>query len=277
MVPTFNGAAFVTETLASLAAQDYPALRVVVSDDASTDATADICAAFVSRDERFSMLRQPARLGWIGNSNALITRADGEYAFFAQHDDLFEPAYVSRTVAALAAQPGAVLAYSDTMSFAPDGRCTIQTAERTVRPGSRLQRGLRYVIGNDPDRWVPMRGLVRTEDLRRIGGLRAWRGREHEADGRFLFRLHLLGPFARVADVLCHKRLHPGSLHRSWPRSRSRVMAQRAAYVREVLDADLRLFERVTLLAAVGMNTTLAVLPSRLRRPANRMLARLAT
>jgi hypothetical protein len=54
-------------------------------------------------------------------------------------------------------------------------------------------------------------------------------------------------------------------------------MAQRAAYVREVLDADLRLFERVTLLAAVGMNTTLAVLPSRLRRPANRMLARLAT
>ncbi len=277
MVPTYNGAAFVAETLASLAAQEYPALQVLVSDDASTDATVAICAAFATSDDRFTLVRQPARLGWIGNSNALLARADAEYAFFATHDDLFDPAYVDRTLAALAARPDAVLAYTHTEAFTLDGQRVRMTAERTVRPGSRLQRGLRYITGDDPERWIPMRGLARTELLRRIGGLRAWRGREYDADGRFLFRVHLLGPFARVPEVLCHKRRHAGALHDSWPPRRTRYIVQRAAYAREVLDAELRPSERATLLAAVTLTTALATLSWRLRRRAYRMVARLAT
>ena len=276
MVPTYNGAAFLAETLASLATQTYPALRVLLSDDDSTDGTAAICASFAAADARFSVVRQPTRLGWIGNSNALLARADAEYAFFATHDDLFEPSYVARTMAALAERPGAVLGYADTMMFSDDGTRTRKTAERTVRPGTRVQRGLRYIVGGDMDRWIPMRGVARTTILRHVGGLRLWRGREYEADGRFLFRLHLLGPFARVADVLCHKRRHAAALHDSWPRRRARYVTQHAAYAREVLEADLHASERATLLAAVAAVTAVSALPWRLRWRSYRMLARLA-
>ena len=276
MVPTYNGEAFVAETLASLAAQTYPALRVLVSDDASTDGTAAICASVAGADPRFTLVRQPARLGWIGNSNALLARADAEYAFFATHDDLFAPTYVERTVAALAERPDAVLAYTDTVSFGADGESVRKTGERTVRPGTRVQRGLRYVVGGDNGRWIPMRGVARTAVLRGVGGLRAWRGREYEADGRFLFRLHLLGPFVRVAEALCHKRRHDGALHDSWPHRRVRYIAQHAAYAREVLDADLRPRERATLLAAVAAVTAVSALPWRLRWRSYHALARLA-
>ena len=272
LVPTYNGARFLTDTLASLAAQDYPALRVLVSDDGSSDETWDICEAFRKRDGRFTAVRQPARLGWIGNSNWLLARADGDYAFFAPHDDLFEPSYVSRMVVALAQRPDAVLAFAHTLNFEPDGSRTTRTAEQTVRPGGRVRRGLRYLGEGDTDRWTPFRGVVRAAALQDVGGLRpSWSG-EIDADGRWLFRLHLLGPFVRVPEVLCRKRRHPDSLHKSWARPKRTLVARRAAYAREVLAADLAVRERVALLAAVGVASALLCLPDRARAWADRWI-----
>ena len=275
LVPTYNGAAFVAATLASLAAQDHPALTVLVSDDASTDETHAICAAAAARDPRVTLLRQPTRLGWIGNSNTLLARADGDYAFFAPHDDLFAPTYVSQLLAALAARPDAVLAYADTVGIEPDGRESLRTAARVVQPGGRVRRGLAWVLVDTWDRWTPFRGLVRMAVLRRVGGLRPSRAGEPEADGRWLFRLNLLGPFVRVPEVLCWKRIHPTSLNRSWSRWRRVQLATRAAYVREVLAADLRPAERAALLAAIGAAIALRVLPWHLRSPIAGTLRRL--
>jgi len=71
MTPAYNGEAFLQRTLESLAAQTYPALRVLIADDASTDATADIAEAHVRRDSRFSLVRRSTNLGWTGNTNAM--------------------------------------------------------------------------------------------------------------------------------------------------------------------------------------------------------------
>ncbi len=115
-VATWNGEPFIKDALASLAAQTHPNLRVLVSDDASTDGTAAICEGFARSDPRFSFARQPERLGWIGNVNALLRAARGDYLFLVSHDDVVEPTYVARLVDALENRPAAVLAYSD-MAF----------------------------------------------------------------------------------------------------------------------------------------------------------------
>lgn len=113
LLPARNGEAFIEETLASLAAQTYGNLHVLIFDDASTDRTGAICEAFAAATPRTRYLRQPTRLGWIGNVNALLHAADGDYVFFAQHDDPLEPTYVERLVNALETHPRAVLAFAD--------------------------------------------------------------------------------------------------------------------------------------------------------------------
>jgi glycosyltransferase involved in cell wall biosynthesis len=276
MVPTYNGGKWLAETLASLAGQQYPELRVIVSDDASTDDTWAICETFAAQDSRFKIVRQPTRLGWIDNSNSLLELVDAEYAFFAPHDDWFDPAYVGRMIEALEAAPDAVLAFADTVLVANGEAVVTATAERTVEPASRVRRGLRYVLGDDWQRWMPFRGVVRTEALQRIGGLRTSSAGEFEADGRWLLRLHLLGRFVRVPEPLCRKLTHRGSLHRTWPTDRRSQLAQQAAYAREIVDAQLTGRERMALLAAVAAIAATWLLPQGVREPAQRKLALLA-
>ena len=55
MVAVFNGARFLAECLASLRAQDYPAVEIVVVDDGSTDDSAGIAERFAG----VRVLRRP--------------------------------------------------------------------------------------------------------------------------------------------------------------------------------------------------------------------------
>jgi len=70
LTPAYNAEAFLRRTLDSLATPTYPSLRVLIADDASTDATADIAEDYLRRDARFSLVRRTNNLGWTGNTNA---------------------------------------------------------------------------------------------------------------------------------------------------------------------------------------------------------------
>jgi GT2 family glycosyltransferase len=122
LVPAWRSAAFIQETLDSLAAQTYPSLQILISDDASPDNTAEICETFAARQKNARLIRQPKNLGWIGNVNALLREAAADYYFFAFHDDVLKPAYVERLVEALEGNPRAVISFSDMITEELDGR-----------------------------------------------------------------------------------------------------------------------------------------------------------
>jgi len=111
-VPVYNGAKYVRESLESIASQTYPNIEVVVSDNASTDATPDICAEFAARDRRFRHVRLPENIGGVPNHNHVFSLTRGKYFMWAAHDDLIAPSYVTRCVECLEVDPGAVLAYA---------------------------------------------------------------------------------------------------------------------------------------------------------------------
>jgi glycosyltransferase involved in cell wall biosynthesis len=251
LVPTYNGEAFVVETLSSLAAQDYGHLRVLVSDDCSTDATLGLSREVGADDARFEVTVQPRRLGWSANSNSLIAGAETDLVFFAFHDDRFEPSYVSRCVDALRADPGAVLAFADTLCHGRDG--TDRLFDHDVgASGDRVERARPYVVQSGDGRYMPIRGVVGTERLRRAGGLRhsALVG-ERQADGRLLFQVALLGRFTRVPEVLCHKWIVATSLAASWDYGAVTQAARVLSYVPEIRAAELSPSERRALLGAV--------------------------
>ena len=112
-LPAWRAAAFIGRTLDALAAQTYPNLDVLISDDASTDDTAAICERFAAEHARFRLVRQSATSGWIGNVNALLRAANGDYLLFAFHDDPSSRPTSRLRRPRLESESAAVMAFSD--------------------------------------------------------------------------------------------------------------------------------------------------------------------
>lgn len=227
IVPTYNGAAFIERTLASLAAQTWPNLEILIGDDASTDETLAVVRRFAEGRRDVRVLTRPANLGWLRNTNDLMNRARGEFLFFAFHDDVVEPGYVEELTRALLGRPDAVLAFSDMTVAEVDGTEQVAVFDGLAAARSAVARGL--VMAARPEKWwVPNRGVFRASAYRRVGGIHPNASGEFSADWTWLLHLALLGDFVRVPRVLCRKYYTKASLSKTWPH----VAAQRANLLR---------------------------------------------
>ncbi len=98
-LPTYNGAAYLPEAIASALAQTYPAIEIVLSDDGSTDDTVAIARASATRSAVPFTILTHDRYGMAGNWNACIGAARGQYVKFLFQDDLLAPECVAQMVA----------------------------------------------------------------------------------------------------------------------------------------------------------------------------------
>ncbi|MBI1785845.1 glycosyltransferase family 2 protein [Candidatus Sumerlaeota bacterium] len=243
LLPAWNAEEFIEATLRSLAAQTYPNLKILISDDASTDRTAEICARFAAADPRFELVRQERNLGWIGNVNALLASARGDDFFFAFHDDLIEPDYVATLVDALEQNPRAVTAFSDVRLTHAGGM--EETLDYPLLEGitDRVERG-RRVVKKLGHWWIPNRGVFRSWAAQRIGGLKRHRAGEFVADWPWLLHMSLLGESIRVPRVLCHKFYRKRSLSQGWEHSVFKWWAVALACAGEVRRSPLGTAEK---------------------------------
>ncbi|MBU3729551.1 MAG: glycosyltransferase family 2 protein [Phycisphaerales bacterium] len=251
LLPAYNAAAFIDETLQSLAAQTYPHFRVLISVDASDDDTAERCERFARGDARFSVVRQARRLGWIRNSCAALRRADTDLCFFMGHDDVVEPEYVDALVAALAGNPRAALAYPDVEASAHDGRCTIVAYPEIDGVAARLERG-RIALRRGGAWWATYRGIFRTAAAQRDQPLRRHLSGEFMADWPFLLHFALCGECVRVPRPLYRKRYRTSSLSPSWGYGPLQQVAVGLSCARTLMEADLTIRERMALLGALA-------------------------
>jgi len=233
LVPTYNGAAFISRTLDSLARQTWPRLEILVGDDRSTDDTLAIVREFAARHPHTRVLERTENLGWLRNSNDLMAHARGELMVFAFHDDVVAPTYVERLVEALHDRPTEVLSFSDMEVHEVDGRKARHGFDRLEGRATALQRGL--VMIRRPDNWwVPNRGLFRASAYRRVGGIHPNEQGEYSADWTWLLHLALLGEFVRVPELLSEKHCKRGTLSKQWPHDPVQLADLRQAGVAEI-------------------------------------------
>lgn len=100
IVPAFNSAWCVERTLASIAAQTYANLEVIVVNDGSTDDTASVVRSCIAGDARFRLVDQDNR-GLVGARNRGIEESRGAYVAPVDADDLWHPHYVATQVSTL--------------------------------------------------------------------------------------------------------------------------------------------------------------------------------
>jgi hypothetical protein len=95
-VPLYNGSAFLTETLRSVAAQTFQDYEVVIVDDNSTDDSVALVKQFMAADPRVKLFQPSQRAGSSGRSaNRCIGHARGEWIKLIHQDDVMAPECVS--------------------------------------------------------------------------------------------------------------------------------------------------------------------------------------
>ena len=100
-IPTFNRGADLIKTVQSVLRQDYPNLEIVISDNASTDRTSDVCREMALNDSRITYIRQSHNQGPTANFREVLARSSGDYFMWIGDDDRIDGSYVSLCLNAL--------------------------------------------------------------------------------------------------------------------------------------------------------------------------------
>ncbi len=99
-MPTYNGERYIAEAIQSALDQTYQDIELLVSDDCSTDLTAEIVHEFARRDKRIVYWRNESRLGLFPNYNECMTQCKGDLIKPFAQDDLLSPKAVELMVSA---------------------------------------------------------------------------------------------------------------------------------------------------------------------------------
>lgn len=199
-LPVYNGESHLAAAIASIRSQTYRNLDIIVSDNASTDATPRIVAAAMAEDDRIRYYRHERNLGPQANFNHGLMQRRGEFFMWAAHDDEKGPEFVAETVAALQRHQTASMACTWTTVVSRAG-------ERVHRPYSpaissdRLEERVQAFVADT--QCVAFYGLYRSTVLELIGPPANWL----DADRHYLFKAIVRGPFELVPRPLFRFRM----------------------------------------------------------------------
>jgi len=210
-LPVFNGERYLASAIASILAQDFADFELIVSDNASTDRTGEICREYARRDARVRYFRNARNLGAGPNYDRCFRLARGEYFKWAAHDDRLAPDYLSRAVAALDAAPEAVLC---TTGVAEIGSADeVQRVYRNVFPGIDSPRPARRLAAliHTRHECEDFFGLFRRAAL--LGS--SLHGTHSGSDRVLLAEMALRGPWTYVPEPLFLHREHEGRYTRA--------------------------------------------------------------
>ena len=210
----YNGEQYLAETIDSLLAQTFEDFELVISDNASTDATEEICRSYAERDPRIRYIRQAENIGAMENFNFLFSQARGRYFKWAAADDLVAPTFLARCIEVLDTRPDYVLCHTSTVTIGASG---MELPNDIIRSSGVAERGGAVKRRNAYPPWQRFRdvllgnsavmdfwGVFRTDVLRKTGLLRPVVGYEKV----LIAILSLYGRIAEIPEQLFAYRVH---------------------------------------------------------------------
>ena len=203
-LPVYNGENYLANSLDALLGQSYKDFELIISDNASTDGTADICRRYEKQDSRICYVRQPRNIGLTPNHNFVFQLSRGELFMWAAADDLYARSLLEYCVNALDEYPDLVLAHSWTATIDGAGNITESPEYPLATNSPNAPERFRSFLFGDTGA-SEQYGVIRAEILRQMAPLDSY----HHGDRILVSQLALTGRFHHTPDWLYFRRDYP--------------------------------------------------------------------
>jgi glycosyltransferase involved in cell wall biosynthesis len=200
-MPVYNEERYLERALQSLLSQSHKNFEVIISDNASTDRTRDICLAYAAKDPRVRYSRMNTNVGSILNFNHVFQLSNAPYFFWASGHDTRHETFIARCIEILEQDPSVVLSYSRARWLEIDGHLSSDAL-----PGNVETRGMTQVARYRKVLWglgylYPAYGMMRSNALKKTGLMRP---NTVAGDVVLIAELALLGAIAEVPEPLLY-------------------------------------------------------------------------
>ena len=149
-MPVFNDIDFIEQSIKSILNLKDVDFILIISDDCSTDGSAEICLKYAEEDKRIKYIRQQRNLGISKNMAFLLGLADTPYFMWAADDDLWDPYFASILIQLLQNNPKAIAAFSIYNEINETNEQTNEIVDINYSNSNRYKR-LVYFIKNAND------------------------------------------------------------------------------------------------------------------------------
>ena len=166
-LPVYNGERDLPRALDCLLAQDYDNFEIIISDNASTDSTRQICEEYAARDARIKLSFNNTNIGIIANFESVLEKANGSYFMWAAHDDLWSKSFVRTAVKELEDHSDASVAMSAVERLHENGSAGDVVRFEDVNPNSITTFQLVMALAHGSPHHYFIYGLFRRDFLRR--------------------------------------------------------------------------------------------------------------
>ena len=201
-MPVYNGEKYLKEAIESILVQSFSPFELIISDNASTDRTKEICAAYACKDNRIRYIRHEVNMGGPKNWNFVFTVSKGKYFKWASANDLCTPDLVEKCKAILDDHEDVALCYPKTRLIDDQGNVTEDYQDdldlQSPDPYNRFIMLMANLRLNNPQA-----GLFRSSVLKRTKLERLYPG----GDIPFMAEVALLGKFYEWPEFLYFRRM----------------------------------------------------------------------
>ena len=197
-MPVYNEELYLEQALQSLLSQSYENFELIISDNASTDRTSEICLTYATKDPRVRYNRMETNVGSSLNFNRVFQLSNSPYFFWASGHDTRHKNFIARCIEILERDASVVLCYPAARWVEADGHVGDVIAGHVETRGMSQLARFRTVLW-DLGFVYQTYGIMRSNALKRTGLMRP---NTVGADVVLVTELALLGAFAEVPEPL---------------------------------------------------------------------------
>jgi glycosyltransferase involved in cell wall biosynthesis len=223
-MPVHNSEKYLRAALDAILAQTYTDFELIISDNASSDCTAEICKSYAAKDPRIKYFSNAHNLGANPNINKSFELSCGEYFKWAFYDDLVAPDFLAKCVEVLDQNPEVVLCVPKANIIDENGKFLGVHEYRADTTLSKPHLRFRNVVLNSDSGWEIF-GLIRANTLSKTALHASYPG----SDLVLIAELTLHGRFHILPDALSYPRVHAEQLWMLIPKERDRVVFEDAS------------------------------------------------
>lgn len=207
VIPTYNYAHFLDETVQSVLDQTYTDFELIIVDNCSTDNTAEVVQKYLT-DKRVNYIVNEQNLGLVGNWNKCLELAQGEYVKFLCADDKFHPQLLEKFVPVMDQHPNVAIVAAYNQLFG--GMDTLRKQPYTGLVNGRF--AWETLVKEGARNWLNNPSAVMFRKTACVAAGRFNPKLLNMTDKEYYARLLYIGDCYVIPEVLAYIRSHPDTV-----------------------------------------------------------------